>query len=83
MQNEEILRMQQDVKALEAQIQALSKAVESLKKTGLNEDVLIFIIQQSAKRFHSGTPISAKYVRFILQGIGNVDKYLFPEKYIK
>lgn len=72
-----------DIKALETQTQAISKAVENLKKTGINEDVLVFMIQHSAKKYHSGIPISAKYIRFILQGIGNVDKYMFPDKYSK
>lgn len=80
---EQPTQIAQDILALESQTRAISRAVEDLKKTGINEDVLVFIIQQSAKRFHSGTPISAKYIRFILSGIGNVDKYLFPDKYIK
>jgi hypothetical protein len=77
---EEIAVFSRDIAELKKQVAALQQSVQSLKKLGLNEDVLIYIIQQSAKKYHIGTPISAKLIRYILQGIETLEEYLFKKE---
>ena len=68
------------IKQLRKDMGALQKAVKSLKETGLNENLLAYIIQQSAKRFHTGTPVNLKFIKFILQGIEDIDVFVFPRE---
>lgn len=77
---EEIAAFQQDIIELKKQIIALQHAVQSLKKTGINENVLVFIIQQAAKRYHTGTPVSAKLIKYILKGLETLEEYLFKKE---
>jgi len=62
------------------QIIILKKAILALKETGINENLLAYIIQQSAKRFHIGTPINLKIVKYLIKGIESIDKYIFPKE---
>lgn len=77
---EEAVAFQQSIIELKKQVIALQQAVQSLKKMGLNEDVLVYIIQQSAKQYHTGTPISAKFIRYILRGLETLEEYLFKKE---
>ena len=66
-----------DLENLNKQLTILSKAITGLKETGINENVLVYIIQQSAKRFHIGTPINAKIIKHLIKGIENIEEYMF------
>lgn len=84
MGREDEKNLRPDLKAqiieLRRQLTELSEAVQAIKKSGFNIDLLALAIQQSAKRFHTGTPINLKHIRFILQGIGDMDAYLKDPK---
>ena len=69
-----------NLECLNKQILALKKAILALKETGINENVLIYILQQSAKRFHIGVPISAKIIKRLIKGIENIEEYVFPKE---
>ncbi len=69
-----------NLECLNKQITALKKAILVLKETGINENVLIYILQQSAKRFHTGAPISAKIIKHLVKGKENIEEYVFPKE---
>lgn len=62
-------------------VMAIQKAFQQIKRTGINESVLITIIQRNAERFNTNrrTPISAKDVRAVISGVETLEKYLFEE----
>ena len=65
---------------LKSDVQAIAEAVKDLKEFGLSEDILLIAIQRSAKKFHTGGPIGVKHIKWILEGLENLDEYLFPHQ---
>ena len=65
------------IKSLHKQLVSFKKAILALKETEINEDVLIYILQQSAKRFHTGVPLSSRTIKRLIKGIENIEEYMF------
>lgn len=69
-----------NLERLNKQTKNLKEAILTLKETGINENVLVYILQQSAKRFHTGIPISPKIIKYLIKGIENIEEYVFPKE---
>lgn len=65
---------------LQTQIQAISEAVKELKAVGLREEILLIAIQRSARRYHAAPNIALPKIKCILNGMLDLDKYLFPDQ---
>ncbi len=64
-------------------INAIQKAVKQIKKTGIKDVVLYGIIQKSSQRFYPSrysSPISMGQVKAIIEGIENLDEYVFEQE---
>lgn len=69
------------IEGLKKQISALQKGVADLKASGIRENILFIAIQKSAGIHHGGNnPIPIGHIKNILEGIENLDSYLFPEE---
>lgn len=69
------------IENLTGKVSLIQKAVEEIKKTGLNEDILFFAIQRSAQKFNKKyTPVSIADIRAIVSGINALESYMFPEE---
>ena len=72
---------EKDIEQVKSQVEAIGKAVIKLRKTGLRESILYYLIQRSAKRHLSSydqNKLSAKMVKAVLDGIETFDAYIFP-----
>ena len=59
---------------LRDKIAALQGAVNELKETGINDDVLYLLIQKS-----SPGRIPMDHIRLLIEGIGSLEEYVFGE----
>jgi len=71
------------VNELYKKAEAVSKAVEDLKKTGLNERVLHFAIMKASQKYYKAyPPLGMVEVKAICEGLLGIKEYLFPKKQI-
>ncbi len=76
---------QEQMEQLKVQIEAIGKAVGELRTSGINEKVLLAIIQKAANKHHKisfrtqNRPISLKVIKAVLDGIEGLTEYVFPE----
>lgn len=66
---------------LQKQISALRKAIIGLKATGLNESVLYHALQKCANKHYTQRyckQIGIPMIRAIVEGIGDLEDYIFP-----
>ena len=77
---------QEQMEQLKEQIEAIGKAVGELRTSGINERVLLAIIQKAANRHYAkiklyrDKPISLKAIKAVLDGIEGLTEYVFPEE---
>lgn len=73
---------QESIDKLKEQISVLQKAIRSMKRTGLSENILYKAILSSANRYYKSTyfrkPITLKMIKAIVEGIENLEEYIFP-----
>lgn len=74
---------------LAEEIQAISAGIRRLLEGRLNERALLLLIQHAspavkAGRYRSGSPVTVKQVKAVLQGLESLEReYLKPKKVVK
>ena len=74
-----VKKFDERIEDFKEKVDAIQKAVEELKATGIRESVLIYAIQQAANRHRTGSPVTISSVKTILLGMEDISEYLFPE----
>ncbi len=69
------------LKTLQKQIKALSKGINDLRATGINETVLYHALRSCANKHYSNRyykPIGTPVIKAVVEGIGDLEDYIFP-----